>query len=123
MKHLIIVLCLFCVLCKSAADNEPKKRDSPYRLNILGGVDSPRKRSKSVVESIVIDQLRLECESSPRSKDIFKIWNSNPQDPVPGVSATLCKVVRSKSVPHVELELTQDTSSLTQEQTGVSARP
>lgn len=114
MKHLFLILFFTGAICLGA--DKPSKRDSSCQLNVPSNVDSPRKRSKSVVERILGDQLISERESSPRSKDIFKIWHSKPNDPVQGVSATLCKVVRSKSVPQVEIEPPKDSCALTQEQ-------
>lgn len=114
MKQLFFILLFTGVMCIGA--DKPGKRDSLCQLNVPTNLDSPRKRSKSVVERILGDQLISERESSPRSKDIFKIWHSKPNDPVQGVSATLCKVVRSKSVPQVDVEPPRDSSSLTQEQ-------
>ncbi len=120
MKHLFLILFFTGAICLGA--DKPSKRDSSYQLNVPLNVDSPRKRSKSVVERILGDQLTSERESSPRSKDIFKIWHSKPNDPVQGVSATLCKIVRSKSVPQVDVEPPKDSSSLlAQEQHAATA--
>lgn len=105
MKQLLIMLLFTVMLCNSA--DKPTKVDS--RFNVP--VDSPRKRSKSLVGRLLFEQ-----QSSPRSKDIITIWNNKTTDPVPGISATLCKIVRSKSVPQVDIESPEDSSSPVQEQ-------
>lgn len=117
MKQWILLLLFNSVLSNGANDNAINSSRSSHRLHLPVHVNSPRdKRSKSVVERALMDQLLSEQESSPRSKDIFKIWGSNPQEQLPGVSVTLCKVVRSKSVPHVEVESFKDPSPLMQEE-------